>query len=312
MDMLEKLNKAASLPIVYYHKFLTSYKCDSDDIYVFCEGNEDFSYYCEVIERRFPGRRINKCFAECKNNVIEIWKFIEQGDFEKNRVLFFVDRDLSYWAGEPQYYGVNVYVTDGYSFENDAVNLHMFLKCLEDIYGFANYTETERERLKKFYVKKWKQFEEGSYELMAYILIKYRSSHEHTASKIVMSKCISIDSNVTWKEIVKGMPRLAYYRLQIDIEQNDLDVMVKECKTRFLADEEHYSIRGKWCLEFMILLCNHILENWERFTPSLIEGNKKKPKKLLDLTPRGAMTVLGAKIAPPQSLVKFLSENLGG
>ena len=120
MGFLENLNDTAKLPNVYYHRFITSYKKNSDDIYVFCEGDSDLSYYCEQIDRLSHNRGIYKFPVECKNNVIQVWRYIDWANYQKNRVLFFVDRDLSYWVNEPQEYDSNVYITDGYSFEKNS------------------------------------------------------------------------------------------------------------------------------------------------------------------------------------------------
>ncbi|WP_455031713.1 DUF4435 domain-containing protein [Oribacterium sp.] len=311
MNMLEKLEEALSKPIVYYHKFIQSYKDLCNDVFIFCEGIEDLSYYCEVIEREYPRRKINKCFAECKNNVIKIWEYIDWDNYDKKRVLFFVDRDLSYWIDEPQSYDSNVYVTDEYSFENDAVNSDMFLKCIEDIYGFANYLDTEKEQLLQFYNERWERFVEGSYELMACIIIKYESSHKHTADNIKMSNCLDVGYSGLWKSTINNLPQSEYFSVKLKVDEFDLTKKINEWKKKFDEEKDHYSIRGKWCLEFMILTCNHVIENWETFAPSLVDGNTRKPKKLVDLTHRGAMAVLGAKVKPSSTLKSFLNLNLG-
>lgn len=170
MDILELLDEASKLPNVYYHRFMVSYKKNANDLYVFCEGNVDLSYYAEQIERVESEIVIHKYPVECKNNVLQIWKYIDWNNYHKNRVLFFVDRDLSYWTNEPQTYDSNVYITDGYSFENDAVSLHMFMKLLEDLYGFACCTVEEKKKIAILYEEKWKSFAEGSYDLMGYIM----------------------------------------------------------------------------------------------------------------------------------------------
>ncbi len=41
---------------------------------------------------------VHKFPVECKNNVIQIWNYTDWQDYQKKGVLFFVDRDLSYWV----------------------------------------------------------------------------------------------------------------------------------------------------------------------------------------------------------------------
>lgn len=311
MDFLEKLDEAIKLPNVYYHNFISSFKKNSTDIYAFCEGDVDLSYYGEQIERLCPGTIIHKCPVQCKNNVIEVWRYIDWNIYQKNRVLFFVDRDLSYWVGEPQFYDTNVYITDGYSFENDGVNCSMFLKLLEDLYGFANYTDSEKNDIKEFYLNKWDKFVEGSYKLMGFILYKYQTSKKHLASNIPFKKCLCIGTEDVWKGQIEGVKCEEYYKTKLELFEEDLSEEIDEIKKRFMFDGGHYSIRGKWCLEFMIDSLEYVIDSGKLFAPSLYGGKMKEPKRIMELTSRGAMAVIGPKIVPPESLKDFLSLNLG-
>lgn len=310
MGILEQLDEAVKLPNVYYHRFLTSYKSDANDVYVFCEGDVDLSYYAEQVERIVPKIIIHKFPVECKNNVLKIWEFIDWNNYKKNRVLFFIDRDLSFWADEPQTYDSNVYITDGYSFENDAVTLHMFVKLLEDLYGFAHCSVEERNKIENLFKGKWKSFVEGSYNLMGYILYKYQCSHAHTAKRLDVRKCLDYSSDNIWKKVIKDQSSDEYIREQLGIAYIEIEVL-NQYKKRFLEEKEHYFIRGKWCLEFMIGLMDYVLEQGDRYAPSLFDGKTKKPKKIVELTSRGAMAIIAPRMLPVTSLVAFLNANIG-
>ena len=310
MGLLEQLDEAKKLPNVYYHKFITSYKSNAKDVYVFCEGDVDLSYYAEQVERIIPTVIIHKFPVEGKNNVLQIWKYIDWNDYKKNRVLFFVDRDLSYWTNEPQQFDSNVYVTDGYSFENDAVSSHMFLKLLEDLYGFANCSIEEKNIIVDLYEGKWRSFVEGSYDLMGYILFMYQSSHLHTANNLDVRKCLDYSSVNIWKSIIKGLSSDEYIRNKLGITCIKIEAL-NQYKERFLEDIEHYSIRGKWCLEFMIGLLDYVLEKGDKYAPSLFNGFTKKPKRIVELTTRGAMAIIAPRMCPVESLVEFLKANVG-
>ncbi len=311
MGIIEQHREKRNKPSVCYHRFLTHYKNDKDEIYLFCEGDVDFNYYGEVIERYYLNKRIVKCFTDCKNNALSIYNKIQWESFDKNRVLFFVDRDFSFWAGEPQSYDSNVYITDGYSFENDAVKKSMFLKCLEDLYGFANYSHSEKTRLAELYEKKWKEFQNGSYEIMAYALHKYMVSHEHTAKNIKINQCISFTEDKLWKDIIKEKSRNEYYCEKLLLEEPIDQAAVDNYMSSFKMDLSHYSIRGKWALAFMIELMNHVIQEGKKYAPSLYDGIQKEPKRLVELTERGAMAIIGPKINPPaSSLLCFLENNL--
>lgn len=310
MGFLEQLDESLNLPNVYYHKFITSYKERTTDVYVFCEGSVDLSYYCEQIERINPDVVIHKCVAECKNNVLQIWKYIDWNYYQKNRVLFFVDRDLSYWVNEPQEFDANVYVTDGYSFENDAVTPDMFTKLLEDLYGFANYSSDEKEQILSLYSEKWMSFLKGSYDLMACILYRYQFANDHTAHNLNVQKCLDVGEENIWKTTIRGLSFEDYYREKLKVD-DDSNKELRSYKERFIAENTHYSIRGKWCLEFMICLMDYVLENAEKYAPSLYMGDQRRPKRIVELTSKGAMATIAPKMKPADSLVAFLCANIG-
>ena len=309
MDFLQQLNESIKLPNVVYHKFLTSYRKNSSDIYVFCEGNVDLNYYCELIERKYPTRGIQKFVSECKNNVLLISGYIDWKIYSKERVLFFVDRDLSYWAGEPQDLDKNIYITDHYSFENDAVNLHMFLKLLEDIYGFSSYTPNEKEKIEDLFEKYWKEFVNGSYCIMGCILYAYMTRKEHVANNIRIRKCFSLEEPGIWKPYIDNIPSVEYYKKVFEID-DDISQFLEQYKNRFIEEAEHYSVRGKWCIVFMVMLMDYVLKEGKSFAPSLYNGITKKPKRLTNLDDKSGMATIGPKIVPPKSLVDFIDYNL--
>lgn len=310
MDFLQQLNESINLPNVVYHNFLLSYKKDTSDLYVFCEGGVDLSYYCELIERKCPTREINKFASECKNNVLIISKYIDWSMYSRERVLFFVDRDLSYWADEPQVLDNNIYITDNYSFENDAVNLHMFLKLLEDIYGFSGYTLSEKNHISDLFVEYWNEFLDGSYYIMGCILYEYLNSHKHVAKNMKIKKCFSFEEPGLWKKNIDGMPSVDFYKKVFEID-DDISEFLDQYKQRFIDESEHYSVRGKWCICFMVMLMNHVLKEGKSLAPSLYNGITKVPKRLLDMDDeKGVMAIIGPKIVPPQSLIDFLDINL--
>lgn len=309
MNILETHENALSCPIVYFHKFMNKYKKDDGRVYIFCEGNADLGYYGSSIKRTYPDVEIEKAFVECKNNVLAVYKMINWSAYDKNRVLFFVDRDIDYWLDKDSRLDENIYVTDEYSFENDAVSLEMFMECLEDVYGFTNANEDEKADIKKFYFEKTVQFIKGSYYLMAALVVSYIKTNMHYGKEIKLSKLIDIGFPSIWKEKVSDKNSSAYILDKLRLCESD-EELISLYEKRFNQDEEHYSIRGKWRYEFMVKLLDYILENGDKFAASLYGTSIKEPKKLFDLSERGGMTYLGPRIKTPESLKHFIVENL--
>ena len=181
--MLDIHSDARKKPNVCAHIIKTEYKQGESKVYIVCEGTEDLGYYGQVLKRKFSEIEINKKIAGGKNNVIEVYNSFDWNVYEKKKILFFVDRDFSYWTGEKQYYDTNVYITDEYSFENDAVNEKMFMEILEDLYGFANATNEELDNIRKSFYERWQTFYLNSTYIMATLLESNIVNREHRAKR---------------------------------------------------------------------------------------------------------------------------------
>ncbi len=311
MGILEQHDYFRKKPIVYYHTIMTKYKRDKGYVMLVCEGAEDGSYYKTVIRQKYPGKEIEVTTVEGKNNILSILEMIDWGVYDREKILFFLDRDFAYWVKEPESFESNVYVTDGYSFENDAVNEEIFLECLEEVYGFSNYTDEEKEKICAFYNKSWESFYVGSYYLMAYIICVYKRYREHVGKDIKSKQFIKIGPNEVWKTRIKGVTPSDYLKSLFpgfSVSEEELEKQIEE----FKKEKEHYSIRGKWCITFMVALLDYIYVNGKMYAPSLYENNVKRPKQLQELTEKGRMVVLGPRIRAPESLMSFILYNIGG
>lgn len=198
MNMLDIHSDARKKPNVCAHIIKTEYKQGESKVYIVCEGTEDLGYYGQVLKRKFSKIEINKKIAGGKNNVIEVYNSFDWNVYEKKKILFFVDRDFSYWTGEKQYYDTNVYITDEYSFENDAVNEKMFMEILEDLYGFANATNEELDNIRKFFYERWQTFYLNSTYIMATLLESNIVNREHRAKYVEIQKMLKIESSNVW------------------------------------------------------------------------------------------------------------------
>ena len=192
MDMLEKHSLARKKSNVFVHNIKTEYKKDERKIYIVCEGREDLGYYGQVIKRKYTDIQMKKQYAGGKESVLEVYNAFDWNVYEKNRILFFVDRDFSYWTGEKQFINTNVYITDQYSFENDAVNVEMFMEVLEDFYGFANAKDEELEKIRKIYLERWKVFYDNSTYGMAAVLVSNIVNKERLAKYAKIKKMIKM------------------------------------------------------------------------------------------------------------------------
>jgi hypothetical protein len=304
MNILQKHQIAAGKANIYYHKFLTRYKKNEKRIYIFCEGNEDFGYYVQAISKPYPDLLLGKIFVEGKDNVLALQRFINWDSFSKNQLLFFVDRDMSYWLGENNQYDENIYVTDQYSFENDAVTEDFFISCLEDLYGFASATQEELQSIREFYTEKWKVFVDNSKYIMAAVAISFKVTQQHLAKKIEKNKIIKIETDNVWKNEISGKPIIDYIDEKLEIQESDkqaIDLLIR----RFDDEKDFYSVRGKWAITFFVKALEYIMDNSREYVPSLYDGKVKAPKRLCEITPDKAMAILAPRMRIAKTLQEF-------
>ena len=309
MDMLEKHSLARKRSNVFVHNIKTEYKKDERKIYIVCEGREDLGYYGQVIKRKYADIQIKKQYAGGKEAVLEVYGTFDWNIYERNKILFFVDRDFSYWTGEKQFIDTNVYITDQYSFENDAVNVEMFMEVLEDFYGFANAKDEELENIREMYLEQWKVFYDNSTYGMAAVLVSNLVNKERLAKCIKIKKMIEIDNENVWKKVVNGksIKEYLYENLKLSSEYEE---EILRMQSRFEQDKKNYSVRGKWALGFMVEMLEYIMNNARQYAPSLYSGKINTPKRLCQLTEGGTMIMLAPRIRPVSSLERFLEFNI--
>lgn len=306
MNTLQMHKTATSKPNIYYHKFLTRYKKNERKIYIFCEGNEDFGYYAQAISKLYPDLPLGKLFVEGKDNVLTLHHFINWNTFSKNQLLFFVDRDMSYWLDGITHYDENIYVTDQYSFENDAVTEEFFINCLEDLYGFAGATEEELNNVRQFYAKKWEVFVENSKYIMAAVAISLKVSHRHLAKNIENNKIIKIDTENIWANQIAGKSLLEYINEKLEINDS-FKPEIESLINRFAEEKDLYSVRGKWAITFFVKALEYVMDHSKEYVPSLYTGNIKEPKRLCELTSNKAIVILAPRMKVAKTLKEFCS-----
>lgn len=309
MNMLERHSLARKKVNVFVHNIKTEYKRDEKKIYIVCEGREDLGYYGQIIKRKYADIQMRKQYVGGKESVLEVYSAFDWSIYEKNKILFFVDRDFSYWMGEKQFIDTNVYITDQYSFENDAVNAEMFMEVLEDFYGFANAKDEELEKIREIYLERWKTFCDNSTYGMAAVLVSNIVNNVRLAKYAKIKKMIKIDSENVWVELVKGKPIKEYLYENLKLSSKH-EEKILQMQSRFEKDKKNYSVRGKWALGFMVEVLEYIMDNAQKYVPSLYSEETNAPKRMCQLTEGGTMVMLAPRIKPVSSLETFLESNI--
>lgn len=155
-----------------YHEFLLRYKASSNTVYGIVEGKEDPMFYRGLIEGQLSeGWEVELIPAGCKENVLRAADSFDWTRFSPNRICFFVDRDLSDFISEGATSGENVYVTDNYSIESDAVNLGVLKRLLTEVLNIGDLRPAESEVIEQRFSSSLDFFQESMVPVMAQILL---------------------------------------------------------------------------------------------------------------------------------------------
>lgn len=304
MGALQKNDEALKKANVVYHKFLGKYKPGEKQIYIFVEGDEDIAYYSNAILHNFPKLRVVKFIAGDKEKVLELNKYINWEFYNKHQLLFFVDRDMSYWMNMHSILPDNVYVTDEYSIENDVVKEEYFMEYLQDLCGFATADEEELENIRELYHEKWEAFVDNSYYIMAAVAISLKHTGEHLAKEFAHERIIRIGKENIWRSEYNNQSLNDYidqiFRIAPEYKE-EIEILIG----RFREEPQNYSVRGKWALSFLVKMIKCVVQDRKNHAPSLYREGTARVGCLVNIEEHNAMTILGTRIPVVASLNEF-------
>lgn len=309
MGTLQKNEEALKKANVAYHRFLQKYKPREEQIYIFVEGDEDIAYYSHAIQQNFPNLKIIKFVAGDREKVLQINEYIDWGYYNKHQILFFVDKDMSYWMNMDLGLPDNVYVTDEYSIENDIVKEHFFMDYLQDLCGFSAADDNELENIRRFFHEKWGTFVANSYYIMAVLAISLKYTGEHLAKQFAHDKIIRIGQETVWRSEYNNQSLNDYIDDIFRIEpayQEEIEKLI----TRFKDEPQNYSVRGKWALSFLTKIISCVVQDRKVYAPSLYRENSSSVGCLVDIKENNAMTILGTRIPVVYSLNEFCNSHI--
>lgn len=277
MNYLQKLEEDKKSTTTFFMDFLLRYKPKKKQVFAFYEGDEDSSFYHHLLSKVIDdGCELEEIVTGCKNNVIKLQKEFDWDTYNKKQIIFFVDRDLSYWLNDFTEYGENVFVTDEYSVENYVVNSQGFKAWLIHFEGFARANKSEVDNMVSEYERIIDKFKQASMPLMAGAVVakKHDSSISLGDFKISVNKTLffnTCNGHLDFK-IDIGEKIFDKWKLTQEYDQE-----IQEQIEKFNENLDHYSVRGKWILCFMAEIGEYMRLNPDRFAPSLKATGKISP-----------------------------------
>lgn len=306
--MLNRLEEYRKSKNVGYMKFLQNWRPNEKVIYAFFEGEEDARFYRRFIEKKASNKwEIEEINCESKHNVIENSKLLDFDRYDKNRICFFIDKDLSFWINGNIDYGSNVYITDGYSIENYLIDKNLFILLLKDCFGFKPKNKKEKEWLKDQFNRLIKNFSEDIKEYMAKAVIAKMKDYKTELGILKIKDHVTFKCDkhtITYKLNIKNIDD------EWNIKPNDNE-KIKNQIQQFNKYKNEYSVRGKWIINFMLELALYIRKNPKFFSSDIKYSNNEKLKCIMDVHSNNIVSIMSACSLNlrPKSIQSFIQEN---
>lgn len=307
MSILDELKESAASDIPAYMDFLYRYDPKKQQIFVFYEGDEDAAFYQQFIHKAIDDKKeLEEIIAGCKSNVLKLHHDFPWERYCKEQIVFIVDRDLSYWLEESSSYDSNVFVTDGYSFENYLVNEDIFIIWLIRFMGFARASKSEIEGMRNVFKSIIPCFRAAMMPIMAKAVIakKHDKSVDLSSYKPMNDIHLDINNQELSIELYDSSRADILWRLKEGDQQE-----VNEQIVLFQNDSSNYWVRGKWDLLFLATLGDFMRQHASLFAPSL---NREKLSPTCSVPLSQTATALASywSYPTPHSFEIFLDQTL--
>ncbi|MBX3427117.1 MAG: DUF4435 domain-containing protein [Pirellulales bacterium] len=296
---------AISSKIASYHEFLARFSKTRKVVYGFVEGREDPAFYRGFIEQLLPSCwEVELWPAGNKDSVLRIHKDIDWRRFQKARICFFVDRDLSDLTRERTPSDRNIYVTEGYSIEIDVVNRATARRVLTELCGFASTIHSDVDTLCDLFEQQFNTFLDSLVSVMAWILAWRRKGVRANLSDIRMQDLFEIQGGILREN---RMPRgkrdvVQYIHEQCKVPHDcSIDTHPFETELRN-ANAYKRLTRGKYVLWFLVEFCNAA----NRDAVSLCASLTSRPRMNVTFSQKNGMAIIGPRARIPDGLRRFV------
>lgn len=240
--------------------FLFQYKKDKKYIYGFVEGAEDISFYQNFVKSHLMETDCIIHFYPCgnKQKVLEMYNRIDWALCSIERVLFFVDRDLSDFFKEDKVKKKNIYITDKYSIENSIITDELLIRHLQESGAIPILNEkAERFLRNQFNILK-KEFCIGLFDIMIWFVSLKYNNRQAVIKNLPVSQIVSVENMriIVCDKHKKADVFEQYAKFK--------PVTNRKIKKEFLShrDVTKY-IRGKFLIEFFSMFVDDFFKNYK-------------------------------------------------
>ncbi len=295
---------------IVLHEFKLRYKKNSVNIYGFVEGKEDPCYYRGFIEHNIPNDwNVELWPAGGKDQVYKIFSAFDWRIYNKNQIIFFIDRDLSEFENETVLNKPNIFITDNYSIENDIVNKSTCDRVLREICGFSELKYEESDKIKIAFDEQLDLFKKALIPVMSNIILWKKKKKKPCLNDIYMKHIFKIKKGFL-SEILKPNKKLnlvVYIHEQCNLEISNEDEVVPIIADFETKKHHHKFIRGKYLLWYLVEFCLSIFKDYDKLSFVSISN---KPKAVVNLSQSNAVAQVAPRCKMPESLKLFFENTM--
>ncbi len=306
MTMLEVHKQAMSGPGSLYHEFLIKFQKGKACIWGFVEGKTDPSFYVGVAESMLPDSyEVEFWPAGNKQRVLDLHELFDWQRFNQNRIVFFVDQDLSTFVPDCGSSAKNVYTTDNYSIENDLVTRQVCKRVLREIMGLDALRGSEMDAVLGLFDTQLAKFHHSMVRVMAHVVAWRRCGQRPCSENIRIKDMFEVKAGRLHTRKAPGGCRTqpAYLCKKFKLTRRGLISSYKTAmKDLGRCKQPKRYVRGKYELWFLLSFCESIRQSAVGFCQAL----QKAPKPSTSLGEKNAVCLIGPRARAPRSLRSFL------
>lgn len=305
MSQLDYLRRARTTANAAFVRFVADYPRNPSAIHLFFEGDDDESFYMNFIGAVVPGGTLLVRYR-CRNKrgVLYVYRKLDWGFYDPNRVLFFVDKDHSDFVSESLPEAENIFVTDCYSIENYVVCTHVFDRCTRELLHI-DCAADEHSAMSQAFAAQLQMFHRMMLLIDAWIIYARRQGEDPNLSNLDPGLLFSIDPHLQLLRRVNSVRacwKVLEERCRASVPLNEwreILALARDLKSNHTA--KHH-LRGKYELWFLVTYLERLRDLVEHVQQP---GDRRKVIRT-SVSQANAIEVLGPRVPLPARLSTFL------
>lgn len=302
-DFAEYLSGQAQSDISSFHQFMILYDDSDSAFHLFFEGDEDPVFYLPYVRARLESQSIRSYICGGKKAVMSVRSSIEDGGYNINKCLFFLDRDYDCYLGTQDNPHPQTYLTDYYSIESYLTTDEAAEIILVDMMGMS-HADPAYARINARLREARAAFAKTMLPWAAWCLASKARGEKPNLNNARMNRVMTF-SNGGVLSIKKNAFQLFRRDIKSDTEvsRSEMIQWIRSIK----GQDCRLWIRGKfelWMFETFFVACHRDLAVQRK-----AEGGRV-PRLPSALRERSSFDLFGGRLRVPATLATFLNERL--